>query len=153
MIEYRHSQVGKPIAIGTLLGAALATLLMATLSNATIRAAPWLVIALYAIIVLAYLLFFRLTVSVDARRLRAAFGIGLFSKKVLIDDVLATEIVPVRWLWGWGIHWTPAGWLYNVGGRRAVRLMLRAERPVMIGTDQPEALIAAIDAARAARAT
>ena len=148
MIPYRHSQVGKPIAIGTLLAAGLATVLVASLSNTTIQAAPWLVIGLYGVLALAYALFYRLTVTVDATRLRAAFGVGIFAKEVAIADVMACEIVRTRRRWGWGIHWTPVGWLYNVGGRHAVRLMLRTERPVMIGSDQPEALLAAIDAAR-----
>ena len=53
--------------------------------------------------------------------------------------------------WGYGIHWTPSGWLYNVAGRHAVRLEVRGGRALMIGTDEPDALKAAIDARLAAR--
>ena len=54
--------------------------------------------------------------------------------------------------WGWGAHWTPAGWLYNVSGRDAVRLELRAERPVIIGTGDVAGLTQAIGAVMSAAA-
>ena len=47
--------------------------------------------------------------------------------------------------WGWGLHWTPSGWLYNVSGRAAVRLEMKSERPVMVGSDEAELLKDAID--------
>jgi hypothetical protein len=146
---YRHVQFGTPIAVGTLVGVAAATAVVGSLSRSTLDAVPWLVVALYGVLVVGYLLFFRLVVTVDRTRIRASFGIGWIAKDVPLDAVLASEIVRTRRWWGWGIHWTPAGWLYNVGGRRAVRLELKADRPVMIGSDEPEALKAAVDAARA----
>jgi hypothetical protein len=149
---YRHSQFGVPIAVATLIGLAGATAVVASLSKATLEAVPWLVGGLYGVLALAYLMFFRLVVTVDGESIRAAFGIGWIDKTVAIREVIATEVVRVRRWWGWGLHWTPAGWLYNAGGRRAVRLVLSTERPVMIGSDEPEALKAAIDAARARRA-
>jgi hypothetical protein len=144
--EYRHSQAGTPILVGTILALVGATALVAALSKHTLAAAPWLVVALFAVIAAAYALFFRLRVVVDQRAVDAAFGIGVVRKVVPLGDILRADIVRTRLWWGWGIHWTPAGWLYNVGGRRAVRLELRDARPVMIGSDEPEALKAAIDA-------
>ena len=146
---YRHAQFGRPILAGTILGAVLATLLVAWLSPRTLAAAPGLVAALYATLAVAYVLFYRLVVTVDERCVRAAFGIGWIAKRVPVSDIVATEIVRTRLRWGWGIHWTPAGWLYNVGGRHAVRLVLASERPLLIGSDEPQALQAAIDTARA----
>lgn len=146
--HYRHSQFGAPIAIGTALGLGVATAVVFSLSQSTRQAVPWMIGALYAVLVVGYLLFYRLVVTVDAERVRAAFGIGWIAKDVAIADILATEVVRTRRLWGWGIHWTPAGWLYNVGGRQAVRLVLSGERPVMIGSDEAEALKAAVDTAR-----
>ena len=137
-----------PIAVGTLIGLAIETVLAASLSNRTLAAVPWMVPGLYAVLVVGWLLFFRLVVTVDERVVRAAFGIGWISKEVPLSDILSAEIVRTRLWWGWGIHWTPAGWLYNVGGRQAVRLVLASERPLMIGSDEPQALLAAIDAAR-----
>lgn len=145
---YRHAQFGKPIAIGTVAGLVAAIVLVASLSSRTLTAVPWLVPTLFVVIVVGYLLFFRLVVSVDRGRVRAAFGIGWIAKEIPLSDIVAADIVRTRLWWGWGIHWTPAGWLYNVGGRRAVRLVMASERPIMIGSDEPEALLAAIEAAR-----
>ena len=47
---------------------------------------------------------------------------------------------------------TRGGWQYNVSGRRAVELELPGGRTFTIGTDEPEALLAAIERARARRA-
>ena len=137
-----------PIAVGTAVGLVAATVLVFSLSSRTLTAVPWLVPALYAVIAVGYLLFFRLVVTVDRARVRAAFGIGWIAKEVPLSDIVAAEIVRTRLWWGWGIHWTPAGWLYNVGGRQAVRLVMAGERPLMIGSDEPAALLAAIEAAR-----
>jgi hypothetical protein len=145
---YRHAQFGTPIAVATLIGLAVATAVVISLSQSTRDAVPWMIVALYAVLVVGYLLFHRLVVTVDEDRVRAAFGIGWIAKEVPLADIVSTEVVRTRRLWGWGIHWTPAGWLYNVGGRQAVRLVLVAERPVMIGSDEPEALKAAVEAAR-----
>ena len=48
------------------------------------------------------------------------------------------------WWYGWGIHLTPYGWLYNVSGWDAVAITLRNGRRVSLGTDQPNELCAAI---------
>ena len=151
-IRYRRVQFGTMIAVGTALGVALSTwMLVAVVSSATLAAVPWLGYALYGVRALAFLLFGQLAVTVDEHRIRAVFGVGLVRKVVEVRDVRSAAIVRTRLWWGYGVHWTPAGWLYNVGGRWALRLDLAAERPVMIGTRDPEGLRAAIEAALAAR--
>jgi uncharacterized membrane protein YkvI len=148
---YSHSQFGWPMAIGTALGLSLATAVLLAVSAETRAAAPWVMAALYATLLLAFLLFYRLKVAVDADRIRAVFGIGLIRKEIPLADVIRADLVKTRVMWGYGIHWTPSGWLYNVAGRHAVRLEVRGGKAVMIGTDEPEALKAAVDARLAAR--
>jgi hypothetical protein len=148
---YRHTQFGTRIVIGTVLGLVLATLVIASLSKSTMLAAPWLIAAVYAVLGAGYVLFYRLTVTVDAERVLAVFGVGLLRKEVALEDIRRVDVARTRVWWGFGIHWTQAGWLYNVGGRWVVRLELVRDRPVMIGTDEPEVLAAAIDARLAAR--
>lgn len=147
---YRHTQFGKVIAAATALGLAAAALVTLSLSPATLAAAWWLVGALFAIIAAAFLLLGTLTVEVDAREVRVRFGIGFFRKSVPLADIRRCEVIRTRVWWGWGLHWTPAGWLYNVSGREAVRLELASERAVMIGSDEAPALKQAIDARRPA---
>jgi hypothetical protein len=147
---YRHTQFGKVVAAGTAVGLVAAVLMTLSLSPATLAAAKWSVVALYAIIAAAFALFSTLTVEVDAREIRVRFGIGLFRKTVALADIRRCEVLRTKIWWGWGLHWTPSGWLYNVSGREAVRLEFASERPLMIGSDEAQALKAAIDARRPA---
>jgi len=147
---YRHTQFGTVIAVGTALGLAAAVTVTVALSPATLAAARWPIVALYAVIAAAFFLFGTLTVEVDAREVRARFGIGLFRKSVPLADIRRCDVIRTRIWWGWGLHWTPSGWLYNVSGREAVRIELASERPLIIGSDEAPALKRAIDARRPA---
>jgi hypothetical protein len=144
--DYRHSQFGSVIAAGTVLGALMALGVTLSLSKQTLQQAWWLVVAMFAVLGVAWALFATLCVEVDAREVRVRFGVGLIRKTVPIADIVRADIVRTRIWWGWGLHWTPAGWLYNVAGRDAVRLELRRERAIMIGSDETDRLKAAIDA-------
>ncbi|MEP7183794.1 MAG: hypothetical protein ABI886_16565 [Betaproteobacteria bacterium] len=148
---YKHTQFGWVVAAGTAVGMVLATGMLLWLSAATLKAAWWLVAALYAVLAAAFLLFATLTVEVTEREIRARFGVGLFGRTIPLADVRRSEIVRTRIWWGWGLHWTPGGWLYNVAGRQAVRLDLVRQRPVMIGSDDADGLKRAIDARLAGR--
>ena len=140
------------MAIGTAIGLAVAIAGLVLLSPQTLAAAPGLVAGLFALLLGGFALFWRLVVEVDERSIRAIFGVGLIRKEVAIADVRRADLIRTRVWWGYGIHWTPSGWLYNVAGRDAVRLEIAGERALIIGTDDPEALKAAIDAAREAQA-
>jgi hypothetical protein len=142
---YRHTQFGWAIAAGTVVGLGLAMLLTASLSAGTIAAAPWLVVALFGILVAAFVLLGTLTVEVDADGIRLRFGIGLIRRSVPAADILRCDIVRTPVWWGWGLHWTPSGWLYNVSGRDAVRIEVRRDRAVIVGSDDAPALKQAID--------
>jgi hypothetical protein len=144
--HYRHTQFGWVIAAGTVVGLALATLLTASLSARTIAAAWWMILVLFGILAAAFLLLGTLSVEVDRDGVRIRFGVGLIRRSVPAADILRCEIVRTPVWWGWGLHWTPSGWLYNVSGREAVRLELLSERPLMIGSDEAQSLKQAIDA-------
>jgi hypothetical protein len=94
------------------------------------------------------LLFFSLTVEIDGEVLRFRFGIGLIRKSIPLGEIVKAEPVRNRWIYGWGIHMTPTGWLYNVSGLEAVEITLKSGKSLRIGTDQPNELAAAINRAR-----
>ena len=151
--RYQRTQCGTRMAGATLLAFALAAWVLARIvSRATLDEVPWMPYALLGVIAAAFLLVGWMRVTVDGERVRAVMGVGLLRASVAIPDIRKADIVRPRVWWGWGVHWTPAGWLYNVAGRWAVRLELASERPVMIGTGDPEGLLAAIESARAERA-
>jgi len=138
--------MGWAVIVGSVVGLGLALLVTLSLSAATLVAVPWLVVALFGLLALGLLAYATLTVDVDAENVRVRFGIGLIRKSIPLSDIARCEIVRTPSWWGWGMHWTPSGWLYNVSGRAAVRLEMVSQRPVMIGSDEAERLKAAIDA-------
>ena len=65
----------------------------------------------------------------------------------MLADVTAARKVRNHWYAGWGVRIIPRGRLYNVGGLDAVELEMDNGRVVRVGTDQPDALLAAVQAA------
>jgi hypothetical protein len=63
---------------------------------------------------------------------------------VRLAEIVGCEPIRIRWWYGWGIHLTPCGWLYNVSGFDAVAITLRNGKKVALGTDDPYGLVTAI---------
>jgi len=105
-------------------------------------------IALLAVIVVALIatgiIFSRLTITIEDGFLRASFGPGLTVKNVPLSEIASCQPIRIRWWYGWGIHLTRYGWLYNVAGWDAVAITLRDGRKFALGTDDPQGLAAAI---------
>jgi hypothetical protein len=95
------------------------------------------------------LAFSRLTVIVDDTHVSVGFGGGLARRRFELHTIEAASTVKTSWLAGWGIRLTPQGWLYNAWGRGAVQLRFAGGRRFTIGSDEPDALLAAIERARA----
>ena len=93
---------------------------------------------------LCLLLFTTLTVQVDGRAVRCAFGLGVIRREILLRDVIRASVVRNHWIYGWGLRWIPGGWLWNVSGLDAVELELTSGKVFRIGTDEPTLLHAAI---------
>ncbi len=100
-----------------------------------------------AVLGIGVVLFSTLTIAIEKGTLRATFGPGLIRKKVKLADIATVRPIPIRWWYGWGIHLTPHGWLYNVSGWKAVEITLRNGRRFCLGTDEPENLLKAIQEA------
>jgi hypothetical protein len=81
---------------------------------------------------------------IDGEILCAAFGRGIIRRKVWLAEISGCEPIRIRWWYGWGIHLTPHGWLYNVSGFDAVAITLRDGRKFALGTDDPHGLVDAI---------
>jgi hypothetical protein len=141
--RYEHTQVGH-VVIWTLVAAAVLVALQATVKLGPHRE-PLLIVSVVLLIALA--LFYKLTITIDNVTLRASLGIGLIRKRVRIAEIVGCESIRIRWWYGWGIHLTPYGWLYNVSGLEAVAITLRNGRKFALGTDDPHGLVEAIQAA------
>jgi hypothetical protein len=70
-------------------------------------------------------------------------------KRWACADIVGYELVtyrPIRDYGGWGIRSGPEGRAYNVSGNRGVKLTLRSRNRLLIGSQRPEQLAAALDA-------
>jgi hypothetical protein len=135
---YRHSQIGHALIFPLIVMALLAGILVASASS---EGLGWLIAIL---LVITAGVFYKLTIIVDDTHVRAVFGPGFTFRKIKLADITDCEPIRIRWWYGWGIHLTPYGWLYNVSGWDAVAITLRSGRRVSLGTDQPNELCAAI---------
>ncbi|MFB6271699.1 MAG: hypothetical protein ABEL51_02270 [Salinibacter sp.] len=93
-------------------------------------------------------LFSSLTVKVTDRELLFYFGPGFWTRRFALEDIISVEVVRNSALYGWGIRYTHHGWLYNVSGLDAVEVTVRRQEQLRIGTDEPEALKRAVEAAQ-----
>lgn len=137
---YNHIQRGKLMLIPFLAGVAFViagVIIIPPRGNGIIL----FVVALMALVTLNFV---SLTITVTKDALTWKFGIGLFRKSVPLTDISSVEPVRTKWWYGWGIHLTPKGWLYNVEGFEAVLITLRNGKRFMLGTNDTEQLIAAI---------
>ncbi len=129
---YKHTQVGTVFIV--VLALVLLVMLMVT------PLPTWLV-PLYAVLVL---LFGWLTVEINEESLVCRFGIGLIRKRFALRDIEEARTVRNRRYYGWGIRWTPHGWLFNAAGLDAIEIKMSNEKSYRIGTDQPAELLRAI---------
>jgi len=102
-----------------------------------------------AILVVTIVVFSSLTVEVTDMHVRLFFGPGVIRKSFLVAEIREVRIVTNAWYYGWGIHMTPHGWLFNIAGFGAVELTFDSGRKVRIGSDEPHRLKDAVQRAMA----
>lgn len=131
---YQHKQIGKVIIVSMIMAAilclvsfALDGLLFAGMLTA-------------AVFLLSLIIFGTLTVEVTDERLTIKFGNGLIHKNILLKEISSVNTVRNPWWYGWGIHFTPRGCLFNVSGFDAVEITLKSGKIFRIGTDDPVGL-------------
>ena len=140
MTRYKHTQIGHVVIWAVLVISVVVAI--ETISKPSRSHEISVVISLLLLVTIP--LFCRLRIEIDDQTLLASFGIGLIKKKVPLAQIIAYEPIRIRWWYGWGIHLTPYGWLYNVSGLDAVAIALRNGRKFALGTDDPHGLVAAI---------
>lgn len=136
MTRYAHTQTGHAI-----IWPVLAIVVVANAGVIGHHPSP---IIISVILLVCLVLFYRLKITIEDRVVCASFGVGVIRKKVQLAEIIGCEPVRIRWWYGWGIHLTPFGWLYNVSGFDAVLITLRNGKKLALGTDDPQGLTAAI---------
>lgn len=140
--SYRRTQFGRVIAASCLPGLVPVVVLVWYIRTPEVN---WVAAAVAGVLVLVVLLFGSLTVEIAGGDVRIRFGIGLIRKRWPLHGIESCRPVRNTWLYGWGIRKIPGAWLYNVSGLDAVELKLKSGKVVRIGTDEPQALSAALE--------
>ena len=89
------------------------------------------------------MLVYKLTIRIVGRTIEVVYGIGIIKINIKIDTLHRVEVVRTPFYLGWGIRLTPKGWLYNINGFKAVRIVYERKgknKTVMLGTLEPEYL-------------
>ncbi len=141
MKVYKHTQIGY-----LLLVLYSAVILFICYINIVTGFIPFALVGLI-IMLIALGLFVTLTVAVDDRMLRIQFGLGVIRKGFLLKDIEAYCVVKNPWYYGWGLRFTPRGWLFNVSGFSAIELQMKSGKIYRIATDEPDNLAKALDEA------
>jgi hypothetical protein len=92
----------------------------------------------------------RLVTIVDPEALRISFKWLWPGRTIRHGDVERYEARTYGLLdsGGWGVHLAGAGLTYNVSGNRGVALALKDGSRLLVGSQDPDALVRALDAAR-----
>jgi hypothetical protein len=138
MQVYRHTQIGYIILGLVGIGAAVLILLMVTSEVTALEA------GVCVALVLVLFLFGTLTVEISDKEFSFSFGVGLIRKSIPMSDIERCVISSFAWYYGWGIRYTPQGWLYCVSGLTAITLMLKSGKAIQVGTDNAEELCTAV---------
>jgi hypothetical protein len=128
---YQHTQPGK-----TIVRCMVVTFLVFVIGSAFLHQ---LIVATIVIAITGWI-FRSLTVEISEIDLTWYFGSGFPRKHVPLEEIASAEPIRISIWNGWGIHYTPRGWLYNVAGRGAVAITLRSGKRFCLGTDEPEEL-------------
>ena len=93
------------------------------------------------VLLLAVVLFWRLTVEMDDEFIEVRFGPGVVRKKWRLSEIESCGPVRNRWWHGWGVRWIgKKTWLFNISGLDAVQLCMKDEKIFRIGTNEPRKL-------------
>ena len=144
MTAYEHTQQATVLLIAMAIATLVAVIVAMAVSPIALGIVP--------VFILAAWLFSSLTIEITDDRLRWRFGPGLFRREVPLADIEFAEPVRTNVLEGWGIHVTRFGWLYNVSGFDAIAVRLNNGKRFALGTDEPDAFLAALGKPRPASA-
>jgi hypothetical protein len=138
---YKHTQVGYAILVPF---AGVVLLYLVFVLPTENGGKTLLVLAPIALIIL---FFSTLTIEVTGEEVRWSYGPRVRAQRVALSRIVSTRVVRTSWYYGWGVRLTPRGMLYNVSGTGAVEIELKSGTAFSLGSDEPERLRDAVEAA------
>jgi hypothetical protein len=146
-MQYRHTQIGWAMIVS--LGGGVAFLAWAASKRSGFASEVPLFVLVLLLVILV--LFVSLTVIVDDERVELRMGSGLIRRRISLTDVLSVGRLKLPW-WAvaYGIRMSLNGkqQLWRVSGSNAVDLQISGGRRLLVTSDEPDALDAAIEARR-----
>ena len=139
--QHKHTQIGYFLSVLY----SILVLFMGYLSIMT-NFNPFTLLGLLGILIVLGV-FSRLTVIVDDQMIKLEFGLRIIRKAFPLKEIERYRVVRNPWYYGWGIRFTPRGWLYSVSGFSAIELQMKSGKLCRIGTDDPENLANALQSA------
>ena len=85
-----------------------------------------------------------LMVTVTPAEVELAYSFGWPRKTIERARIVSAEPLRIPWWYGAGIRGTPKGWMWSIWSLDTVLLNLSDGRGFLIGTDDPEGLVAAL---------
>lgn len=147
---YEHTQPGWPTRIALLAGALIFVVSTALNGFEQVQAADALMVVC-AVAALAIGWFWSsLTVRIVDGALRLQFGLGVPRRTIRLADIDSLEVTRTRFWDGWGVRLTRRGWLYSVSGYDALLVRRKDGKALLVGTDEPRKLKAALERALSA---
>ena len=92
-------------------------------------------------------IFAAMSVKVSDQKMKIQFGLGAIRKEFLIRDIETFREVKHPWHYGWGIRYTPRGWIFRVSGNSGIELQMKSGKLYQVGTDEPQKLAEALNQA------
>lgn len=136
--HYEHTQIGYLIITALTFGLIFIAYSMAAYGF------NWILFTVLITLGVCLAIFATLKVLINEDVIEIRFGTGIIRKKFPLKDIESYQIVKNPWYYGWGIHLTPHGWLYNVSGFYAVEISMKTGKKYLIGTNVPTELGTAI---------
>jgi hypothetical protein len=150
---YRHEQVGRVyVAILGFVAVVCAAFAIVNALQPPYFAAGfatmlWASIA-FIFVALTCIAFARLSIEVAPEGVRWWMTFSFPGGFIPMEEIVSVDIIPVSFWYGIGVHFTLRGWVWNVALGRGVQIHRCGGMPIVLGTDQPEALVAAISRGR-----
>jgi hypothetical protein len=143
-MEYKTKQVGWVI-IGLIVGIAITLTVISFILEGTSQEFTRATIIFMTVFALLPFLFGSLQTTVNDKDIVIKFGIGLIKKTIPLDTVKSMKVVRNKFIYGWGIRFTPHGWLWNIAGYDAVEFEIDGiKRKFRLGCKDPKEMIKAI---------
>jgi hypothetical protein len=146
---YAHVQQAPKSLFGIPIIVFIIVLMVLAVARTPVAWSTWPIVLLsIGIAAASIFVFSRMVVEVRDGVIRWTFGFGFPGYSLPLSEVQSAVAVRNPWIFGLGIHFIPRGIIYNVWATAAVEITKKNGRRIRLGTDEPEALVAAILANR-----